>query len=405
MHRRLIIVIASLLTVSALLVGYGCDDLVTESNTTIIFDYPEARFSASPTDGCTGTSVRFVDQSTPTLGITEWEWSFGDGDSALVAFVAVGQYSVSYSDGTSETLGKPDPSHVYDTAGLFEVSLTRTDTAAREDTEVKSRYVFIGGPIAEFTIDEGDTTLYHCPGEMIQFVNQSRGGINEYIWEIENTDSGTFDTSYRYQPDILFTVPGAYRVSLRAEGDCLPADIITVDSTIVIGECAFVDFLVNGGSERDTICQNETVTIDFTATGGAFDSVVFIWDDGLTNAVLASPVIHAYTDPGLYDITAKAYTGDRFVTETKLSSIILVRALAAATIAANPESGDAPLTVNFTGPVNQTLYEWDFGDGIGTSAVRSPTYTYDNPGTFDVRLVVNNDCGIPDTANITITVN
>ncbi|MCI5058372.1 MAG: PKD domain-containing protein [Flavobacteriales bacterium] len=41
---------------------------------------------------------------------------------------------------------------------------------------------------------------------------------------------------------------------------------------------------------------------------------------------------------------------------------------------------------------------WSFGDGLGFSTKRNPTYTYHNPGIYIVELVVTNSSGIRDTS-------
>lgn len=60
-----------------------------------------------------------------------------------------------------------------------------------------------------------------------------------------------------------------------------------------------------------------------------------------------------------------------------------------AVFSADPMSGPAPLTVNFTdlstGSINQWL--WQFGDGV-VSSVPNPTHTYENDGQYTVRLTV-----------------
>jgi len=38
-------------------------------------------------------------------------------------------------------------------------------------------------------------------------------------------------------------------------------------------------------------------------------------------------------------------------------------------------------------------YEWDFGDGKGSSTFRNPSYTYEENGTYEVMLIVTDDCG------------
>jgi|GEM_PF-3453280 len=61
---------------------------------------------------------------------------------------------------------------------------------------------------------------------------------------------------------------------------------------------------------------------------------------------------------------------------------------------ANPRSGDAPLTIQFTDTSTGGAREWSwaFGDG-GTSTLRHPTHTYAVPGTYAVSLTAGNAFG------------
>jgi uncharacterized protein (TIGR02145 family) len=61
---------------------------------------------------------------------------------------------------------------------------------------------------------------------------------------------------------------------------------------------------------------------------------------------------------------------------------------------ANPTSGTAPLTVNFTDQSTNdpTSWLWDFGDGT-TSTQQNPTKTYDSEGTYNITLTVSNTYG------------
>lgn len=62
----------------------------------------------------------------------------------------------------------------------------------------------------------------------------------------------------------------------------------------------------------------------------------------------------------------------------------------------NLQSGVAPLTVSFTDlSTNQpTSWEWDFqDDGVVDSTSQNPTFTYNTPGVYSVRLTVQNTAG------------
>jgi PKD repeat protein len=68
--------------------------------------------------------------------------------------------------------------------------------------------------------------------------------------------------------------------------------------------------------------------------------------------------------------------------------------LPTAAFSADPTSGPPPLTVQFTDESEgePTSWSWDFGEG-NTSTEQNPSHTYNNGGTYDVRLVVSNDKG------------
>ncbi|MFE3846078.1 PKD domain-containing protein [Thermoplasmatota archaeon] len=73
-----------------------------------------------------------------------------------------------------------------------------------------------------------------------------------------------------------------------------------------------------------------------------------------------------------------------------------------------PLSGDAPLSVDFTGSATggckpYTWY-WDF-DGDGSSSLQSPTHVFNTPGTYNCILTVTDDCSnTDDSPTVTITV-
>jgi len=80
-----------------------------------------------------------------------------------------------------------------------------------------------------------------------------------------------------------------------------------------------------------------------------------------------------------------------------------------AAASANPTSGIAPLTVNFssagsTDPDGSIAsYSWNFGDGTATSSSASPTHVYQNAGSFTAVLTVTDNRGATGTAQVAIT--
>ncbi|WP_292615662.1 MULTISPECIES: PKD domain-containing protein [Methanocalculus] len=62
---------------------------------------------------------------------------------------------------------------------------------------------------------------------------------------------------------------------------------------------------------------------------------------------------------------------------------------------ADPNSGKAPLTVQFTDTSTGVIdsWSWDFGDGSPESPAENPSHTFADPGTYTVTLTVTNSGG------------
>lgn len=72
------------------------------------------------------------------------------------------------------------------------------------------------------------------------------------------------------------------------------------------------------------------------------------------------------------------------------------QALGTAAFSADIRAGEAPLTVQFTdeSTLQATAWLWDFdSDGKTDSVLQNPTHTYDEPGSYTVRLEVSNAKG------------
>jgi PKD repeat protein len=72
----------------------------------------------------------------------------------------------------------------------------------------------------------------------------------------------------------------------------------------------------------------------------------------------------------------------------------------------SPPSGNAPLSVNFTGNVTggtpPYTYFWSFGDGA-TSSSANPSHTYQSSGTYGVSLKVTDSQGNTQTATSSVS--
>lgn len=74
----------------------------------------------------------------------------------------------------------------------------------------------------------------------------------------------------------------------------------------------------------------------------------------------------------------------------------------------SPNSVMSSISTNFS-PSNLSAncenYNWNFGDGIGTSTDFEPSYSFSTPGTYNVKMIGTSTTGCKDSTTQTITVN
>ena len=119
---------------------------------------------------------------------------------------------------------------------------------------------------------------------------------------------------------------------------------------------------------------------------------------------------------GVVDLQAEPLSGDIHYVDIFTGQVLRIRYTGGtgnqnpvAVASAQPSSGAAPLTVQFTGsnsfdPDGDAItYFWDFGNGA-TSNAADPAHTYTNPGTFNATLTVRDPSGAEGTAAVSIVV-
>lgn len=120
------------------------------------------------------------------------------------------------------------------------------------------------------------------------------------------------------------------------------------------------------------------------------------WDFGDGRSSTTQNPMHSYDAAGTYTVTLIASNAEGSDTATKQAYIVVSDPgqPPVADFDADPKSGVAPLSVNFTdlstgGP---TSWSWDFGDG-NTSTSQNPVHNYTAAGTYDVSLTATNAQG------------
>lgn len=372
LFKRLIplIILSGLLFVT---IQIGCDKLVTEKVFITEAGHPTANFDLAEglaDTGCAPYTVTFTDESIGPYD--KWFWNFGDGDSALIA----------------------EPTHTYDTAGLYTVSLTIKNTETNgTDTEIKKRYIYIGSSNASFDIDNDST----CAGIELTFTPQILNSIRTYNWNFG--DAGTSTDSI---PTHTYSSPGFYWVHLIANDYCGSKE----DSFLVaVAECPTVvikaDTII-GCAQFIVIFNDSSYTGDSTTLNGGSR----VWDFGNGQSALGvSSDTITYDTAGIYTVklSIKSNNGATYIGGTTIDSVLefitvleeLQTKIGVLSDVTACKSQYQPFRVHFTDSTtgNYDSLFWDFGDSSSSTAI-SPIHEYNDPGRYSVKLVAYSEhCG------------
>ena len=176
---------------------------------------------------------------------------------------------------------------------------------------------------------------------------------------------------------------------------------------------------------ENTLQLTAPVNIEFDASyapipTNKYDILSYLWDFGDGSTATAKTITHLYTDMGAnngrFDVQLQINIRDKQTgqegTETYNTTVTIANVELMADFTAEPESGPAPLTVDFDAsgsiaPAGEiTSYEWDF-DGSNTfrgGTGATITNEFEQVGTYSVGLRVTDSTGNFKVVNKDITV-
>ncbi|GEM_PF-859982 len=346
----------------------GCINSFSQPLT--VHELPVADFSF--TDSlCSETFIPFTDLSfapVPEI-LNEWLWNFDDGFTDSI----------------------PSPSHLFDTAGVFNVQLIVTTSNGCSDTITK--------PITVESSPETDfSVLNTCIGETVQFTNNTLFGIsNSYSWDFGDLNSSTAISPSHNYPSVV----ADYTVQLIANASNGCSD--TTNKLIHIGLKADPGFVFI----PEIVCQGNQVMFYDTSNVMTGETIVQVaWDFGDGNSAVGDTVFHTYGDTGMYVITAIVKTNTSC--DTSISKAISVIPSPVAAFVTNNVCLDSVAVFNASTSVTPpgtvlVDYNWLFGDATGGSGM-AVNHLYSSHGTFNVSLTVINNLGCLNTIQIPVTI-
>ncbi len=333
----------------------GCS--ISPTKEIVVYPMAEADF-ISPEVACRNSPVEFQNLTPATYSMN---WSFGDGATST----------------------EVNPTHVYDVADTYTVTLMVENEYGCLDT-VERSIIITDVPVAYFVPD----TTEECVGLELSLTNESIGYDLEYVW-----DFGNGVISNDMNPDVVYLGQGlgdtTYVISLTVSNQCGTSayqDIVTIHP------------LPNAeiGLAPQTDCSPLIMEFANISTGAATE---FFWDFG--NGETST---EAFPDAQMYftDTTTSIYTvtlisGNVCGSDTATTEVVVEPANVQAVFGLSQDEGCAPLEVDFYNYATPgATIDWDFGDG-NTSSENEPTHIFTEPGTYTIIQYANSDCGYDST--------
>lgn len=335
----------------------GCFDTIQQTIT--ISAKPTANFTGTPLTICPDATVNFTNTST---GATSYNWSFGDGFSAVTT----------------------NPGHTYDNTGTYNVTLIASNNGCR-DTLTRTAYVTVNLPKAEFE------PTFQCSATLSYTFLDSSIGANVYSWDFgdgnTSTTSGTVTHTY--------ATAGTYSVQLRVTNTasgCIDTMTKLVNAAAIV---------VPAFSVTDsTICKGQILTISRPAGPSNY---TYAWYLGtLLNTNQGNFPQYVCGVPGTFDLKLVVTDSNGCKDSVVKSNFIKVGGTTANFSASNVNPcKEVPILfddISSSGPFTIANRYWDFGDGVQVNtATDTITHKFNNPGPYNIKMVLTDANGCKDS--------
>ncbi|PIZ71527.1 hypothetical protein COY07_04780 [Candidatus Peregrinibacteria bacterium CG_4_10_14_0_2_um_filter_43_11] len=345
---------------------------ITESDVPLL----DAKIDAVPgLKGVVPFSVRFdAGKSTSLKGtVTGYEWDFGDGSGLQT--------------GKSVT-------HVYNTSGLFNVTLVITEDSGKTDKEIVAVEVqsISSPPKAQIktvpAIGSSDELSGVLPLKVVFDASKSTDKDNDIIdfeWDFNGDDAVDQQGA---KVEHVFDAAGTFLVTLTVrDSTAQVSQSMLMVKVIEPGVLA----VINADPEEGSVPL--LVTFDGSKSSASNGKVVsYEWDfgDGSPKSITGATLTHKYSTVGVYSVVLKVLTN--MSENAEVTKQIFVREIPlSACFESSRHDGAAPLSVTFdpkcsTGSIAK--FSWDFGDGVKSSS-HKPAHTFEQPGTYTITLEVS----------------
>lgn len=343
---------------------------------------PEVKVATVPRS-CEAVSVSAAGTLDEDGDGVNYLWRFDDGSTAR---------------GVLFTRSFPKP-------GVYQARLEARDTSGQVGNGTARDFVIRVKPRPVAT---ATAPVVAAPGEPVDFDASASSSelqkIARYDWTL--ADGRMLEGA---AVRAVFMDPGLYRAHVRVTDDSgHPCD--TDDASVAVRVNARP--AAEAGPDR-YVAAGETVRFDASQSSDSDGTLAaFRWDLGDGTVKTGRVVEHAHTAPGAYTVTLRATDGSDAANAVGLDTArVTVNARPMARLGEDiaAERGetiafDASASTDVDG--DPLTYRWDFGNGE-TGAGATPSYAYQDVGTYRVTVTVDDGSGLANarhSATLTVTV-
>jgi PKD repeat protein len=353
----------------------GCTDTASAF---VHVNYPPApnfTYSQSPNG-----LITFYNTTTNTLSSTTYSWNFGNSAAS---------YSTS-------------PSTVYNSNGNYTVALTANNNTLGCGSSTYTHVILVSS-VGSGTSCAASFT-YTGSGGNYTFASTSSNvnSLTQYHWTFSNGASFSGTGTAGVLTSQTFTGNGTYTANLIIINAALGCTSTATQTILVTGipSCSLnASFIYLAG-------PGDAMSFTSTSTGTA-TSTTYSWNygDAITGTGVTSS--HTYSNSGLFIVTL---TANNNVTPICISTkTMAVLADTLCNLSANfthtvGSNGQVHFTNNSTGVNASTIYYWNFGDGVYSTA-GNPTHTYINAGTYYVTELIRDSLNVSCHDSLTQSIN
>ncbi|MBO0888057.1 PKD domain-containing protein [Candidatus Bathyarchaeota archaeon] len=327
-------------------------------------------FSYTPTNPVVGQTVNFNASVSGGTGPYTYNWSFGD----------------------NSTGSGPKPTHDYQLAGPYDVTLTVTDSNNSVARTVRT--IRISQP--PLTVGISYSPSSPVEGQPVTLSASISGGMSPYsvTWFFGDGETSTSNpATHTYMGEGLFTVTVGVVDTNGANA--------TSSKTLSVASSLTAGFTIIPSSPD----AGQTTSFIGSASGGV-SPYSYSWNFGDGSVATGKSSSHVFRTEGDYLVVLTVADAEGFAANASLT--ILVNPPLVASIAYTPSSPDAGQAVFFTGSSSggnsPYSYSWSFGDGTA-GAGPSPKHVFNTGGSYIVVLTVIDANKVTATTSRTIRVN